>query len=102
MLDNNGKLDLQMFKTDKDVTQIETIFNLIDFLGDLAEGEQQENFYVSQNAMLFISNLEYIFGLPEKNADYRELRKALLEVQSEHRQKVLRGKEAIRKLGEMF
>jgi len=91
-----------MFKTDADVSQIETIFNLIDFLGEIAEGEHQVNESVSQNAILYINNLEYIFGLPEKNQDYRELQNDLNEVKSEYKQKVSRGKEALRKLGQMF
>ena len=56
-----------MFKTSKDVSQIETIFNLIDFLSEIAEGDFQIDLQTSQNAMLFISNLEYIFGLPENH-----------------------------------
>lgn len=91
-----------MFKTDKDVQQIETIFNLISFLGDIAEGEHKVNDYVNQNAMLFISNLEYLFGLPENHKEYGELKDDLLEIQSNYRQKVLRGKEALIKLGETF
>jgi|TARA_R110000787_G_scaffold122345_2_gene233266 hypothetical protein len=91
-----------MFKTDKDVNEVETIFNLIDFLSDIAEGDLQLDQRASQNAMLFISNLEYIFGLPENNQEYLKLKDDLIEIQSNHRQKVLRGKEAIRKLGEIF
>ena len=91
-----------MFKTDKDVNEVETIFNLIDFLSDIAEGDLQLDQMASQNAMLFISNLEYIFGLPENNQEYLKLKDDLIEIQSNHRQKVLRGKEAIRKLGEIF
>jgi hypothetical protein len=89
-----------MFRTDRDVNQIETIFNLIDFLSEIAEGEVDE--LISQNAMLFISNLEYIFGLPENHQEYRTLKDNLIEIQSNHRQKVLRGKDALRKLQEMF
>ena len=89
-----------MFKTDKDVNQIETIFNLIDFLSEIAESEVDE--LTRQNAMLFMSNLEYIFGLPENHQEYRTLKDNLIEIQSNHRQKVLRGKEALRKLGEIF
>ena len=91
-----------MFKTDKDVNEVETIFNLIDFLSDIAEGDLQLDQRASQNAMLFISNLEYIFGLPENNQEYLKLKDDLIEIQSNYRQKVLRGKEAIRKLGEIF
>tara|TARA_R110000772_G_scaffold27809_1_gene70546 strand:+ start:1098 stop:1373 length:276 start_codon:yes stop_codon:yes gene_type:complete len=91
-----------MFKTDKDVTQIETIFNLIDFLSEIAEGDLQLDQRTSENAMLFISNLEYIFGLPENHQEYRTLKESLMEVQSNHRKKVLRGKEALKKLQEIF